>query len=683
MLRRLLTVALALGVVLGALPAAATGATGPVDGIALRWAGTSWLGSEAVEGPVQLGTHGGPDGFFASAGGLGVSALPPSGERFVAGRTYPVAAYGTAGAVAVGLSANGRGCNETSGTITVHEVTQDLSGITAVAVDVTGSCGAASVRSGATTGWTGLQVPEAEHLGTAYLGGVSADASVPVTVRGTEPVTFGAASLAEDSDRTPSLPSAFEVRSDGCAGRTVAPGESCAVVVRARGEALGTIHAQLVVPDGTPVGRTRVGLSAFGAEDARGTYVPVDQTRLLDTRSSGTRTPLGPGGTATVPVVGRAGVPTSGVAAAVVNLTSVRPTTSTWLTAWPSGTAKPVVSSLNAAPGRTVANLVTVPVGADGAIRVANASGSTHVLVDLLGWYAVDDSVRTDFGITGLQLQPTDPARVADGTIGPGEAAGLVVDFSSPADPQANDRVAALAVNVTVVRPATAGYLTAWDGGTAPPTTSTLNFAAGEVAPNMALVRTSREPDGVGIALGNGSGGSLRVLVDLVGVYTHGDATGLRFTPTAPRRILDTRTGTGLPKGPFTAGSTRTATAPTSLLGPGTVGLVTNLTGIRATSQTYLTQWDGATPRPTVSSLNVAPGATRAASSFVLLSTSDTFATYNSLGTMDVAQDVMGTFDLYPEVTATPAAAPGAGTGPRSGAPAYTPARSSLTPYRG
>ncbi|WP_133897801.1 hypothetical protein [Streptomyces sp. KS 21] len=56
------------------------------------------------------------------------------------------------------------------------------------------------------------------------------------------------------------------------------------------------------------------------------------------------------------------------------------------LTVWPSGPPRPNSSSLNWTAGRTVANLVTVPVGADGKVEIANLGwGSAHVIVDLFG----------------------------------------------------------------------------------------------------------------------------------------------------------------------------------------------------------------------------------------------------------------------------------------------------------
>src|SRR4030095_8413111 len=116
-------------------------------------------------------------------------------------------------------------------------------------------------------------------------------------------------------------------------------------------------------------------------------------SRILDTRSSPQGVPagkIGAGGTITVDVTGVPGttVPASGVSAVVVNATITAPTDSGYVTIYPSGgVPRPLASNLNFAAGQTVANLVTVGVGADGNVKVYNASGQTHVIFDVVGWY--------------------------------------------------------------------------------------------------------------------------------------------------------------------------------------------------------------------------------------------------------------------------------------------------------
>ena len=50
-----------------------------------------------------------------------------------------------------------------------------------------------------------------------------------------------------------------------------------------------------------------------------------------------------------------------------------------------------------------LANLVLVPIGAGGAIRLTNASGATHLIAGVVGW--VDDGTGEPAGATGVWAQ--------------------------------------------------------------------------------------------------------------------------------------------------------------------------------------------------------------------------------------------------------------------------------------
>jgi hypothetical protein len=73
--------------------------------------------------------------------------------------------------------------------------------------------------------------------------------------------------------------------------------------------------------------------------------------------------------------------------AVIANVTVTNPTAPSFLTVWPDGSTKPLASDLNYVAGLTVPNLVVVKVGASGAIDLFNASGTTDVVVDVVGWY--------------------------------------------------------------------------------------------------------------------------------------------------------------------------------------------------------------------------------------------------------------------------------------------------------
>ena len=123
----------------------------------------------------------------------------------------------------------------------------------------------------------------------------------------------------------------------------------------------------------------------YAGNDAGAAFHPVDPVRLADTRAGG---PVGPGGVLDVRIGGVGRVP--GQATAVVlNVTAVGATGATDVRAYPtSGNPVPQVSNLNVVAGQTVANAVVVRVGQDGAVRLRNAQGSVHLVVDLAGWWA-------------------------------------------------------------------------------------------------------------------------------------------------------------------------------------------------------------------------------------------------------------------------------------------------------
>jgi hypothetical protein len=90
-------------------------------------------------------------------------------------------------------------------------------------------------------------------------------------------------------------------------------------------------------------------------------------------------------------VAGHAGLPASGVEAAVVTLTVTDAGGAGFVTAWPCDTAKPEVSNLNFTAGATVPNLATVAVGAAGNVCLFT-SAAVNLVVDLSAWYGTGDN---------------------------------------------------------------------------------------------------------------------------------------------------------------------------------------------------------------------------------------------------------------------------------------------------
>jgi hypothetical protein len=138
-------------------------------------------------------------------------------------------------------------------------------------------------------------------------------------------------------------------------------------------------------------------ISGYFAPTTGSTLVTAGPCRAFDTRSGTTPTctgavavtkaPVGAGATLKVTVRGVAGIP-SNATAVVINLTAVGATGSTWVAAWPDGTARPAVSTLNVANSNATPNLAIVPIGADGKIDLYNAAGTINLIGDISGYFA-------------------------------------------------------------------------------------------------------------------------------------------------------------------------------------------------------------------------------------------------------------------------------------------------------
>ncbi|MBL8211596.1 MAG: hypothetical protein JNK87_12825 [Bryobacterales bacterium] len=144
--------------------------------------------------------------------------------------------------------------------------------------------------------------------------------------------------------------------------------------------------------------------------------VAVTPCRVMDTRGEYGFTGLfgPPAVTSTdrvVPMLSSAcGIPGSAKAYSL-NVTVVPAGPLQFLTVWPTGMARPNVSTLNSFQGQIVANAAIVAAGTGGAISLY-ASGTTHVIIDINGYYVEGSGTGT--GATGA----TGPAG-ATGATGP------------------------------------------------------------------------------------------------------------------------------------------------------------------------------------------------------------------------------------------------------------------------
>ena len=267
-------------------------------------------------------------------------------------------------------------------------------------------------------------------------------------------------------------------------------------------------------------------------------YVPMTAVRVLDTRTGlGTaKAAVGPGAARDLQVVGTR-VP-AGATALVFTLTALGATApSTFVRAYPTPAAAdvpPAVSALTVLRGGVVANQVTVKTGAGGRVRLRNAAGSVHLVVDLAGYYTGSGA--------GSSLRPSPTARVLDtrvtgGALGPGEVRRVPVGVPTGTP----------AVVLTVTGLGATARTDVRVYGTrsgAHPLGSALHPAPGRRATATVVVPVGAD----GSVSVRNSVGRLHLVVDRVSRYAPG-AAGQVFAPVAPVRLLDTRVSTPLGPG--------------------------------------------------------------------------------------------------------------------------------------
>ncbi|MBS0567594.1 MAG: hypothetical protein JSS59_09345 [Proteobacteria bacterium] len=123
---------------------------------------------------------------------------------------------------------------------------------------------------------------------------------------------------------------------------------------------------------------------------------PLTPFRLLDTRGGGQTGDgsfagtgqLGPGAQIDLQVTGRDAIPAN-ASAVVLNVTAVGPSTAGYLGVRPTGSALSTTSNVNFTAGATVPNLVVAAIGSNGRVSIFNSSGTSDVVVDVIGWFAV------------------------------------------------------------------------------------------------------------------------------------------------------------------------------------------------------------------------------------------------------------------------------------------------------
>ncbi|WP_051139788.1 BspA family leucine-rich repeat surface protein [Aestuariimicrobium kwangyangense] len=278
----------------------------------------------------------------------------------------------------------------------------------------------------------------------------------------------------------------------------------------------------------------------------------------------------------------------------------------------------------------------------------AAAAQPRATLTGAAGWSITDSgqsgAATPSDGGTFVSLAPTRvlDTRTNNGASGPVPARGTIhVQLAGRGGIPA-DGVGAVVVNLTVTNSSRPGHITAYQDGTPQPSSSNLNFPAGDTRANLAVVTLGADGK---IALTNNSEGTVHLIADVSGYYLAGIPTAAgAYAPLTPDRILDTRTDTGA-TGPVPAN----ATIRVQVAGRGGVpasgvsAVVLNLTETGSTAPGHLIVHADGTAEPGTSNLNFPRADTRASLVVVKVGANGSIAIANrSPGTVHVVGDIVG-----------------------------------------
>jgi YVTN family beta-propeller protein len=248
-----------------------------------------------------------------------------------------------------------------------------------------------------------------------------------------------------------------------------------------------------------------------------GLYNPITPIRVFDSRK------LSPLNTSPqkIQVLGTGNIPSSGVSAVLVNLTGINPSSDTYLTLYPDGSALPKTSNLNLNAGTIRANMAIVPVGPDGAIDLVNAFGSINATLDIYGYFTDSSNPNA----TGSFFNPILPVRVIDTRpgsllygantlLGPNQNFNLSLAGQAGIVSTSSITPTAISFNLTAVGETSVGYLTASPNSSQ--STSNLNYDPTEPIPNQVVSMLNSNG---ALVITNGPGASTYFLVDITGWY--------------------------------------------------------------------------------------------------------------------------------------------------------------------
>ena len=229
-----------------------------------------------------------------------------------------------------------------------------------------------------------------------------------------------------------------------------------------------------------------VDVMGFVRQESASRLTPLVPDRVLDTRT-GNGAParrVRAGGVIDLVIAGRGGVPASGADSVVLNVAAVNPRGAGYVSVWPRGQARPLISNLNYNAGRNVPNLVVCKLGAGGAVSLYASGGDLDLIADVVGCFTA----------SGDRLVAVTPTRLLDTRVGKGARRGVVrggteIDLAVAGAGGIAPQASAVILNVTATDPSSDTHVTVYPDGLGRPNASSLNVSAGDTIANLVIAK--------------------------------------------------------------------------------------------------------------------------------------------------------------------------------------------------
>ncbi|MFE4976341.1 PKD domain-containing protein [Kitasatospora sp. NPDC056651] len=201
----------------------------------------------------------------------------------------------------------------------------------------------------------------------------------------------------------------------------------------------------------------------------------------------------------------------------------------------------------------------------------------------------------------------------------------------------------AVVLNVTAVNAEGPGFLTLGPNDRPRPGSSSLNYVPGAAVPNLVTVPIGNDSK---LAVWNSYGAPVDLVIDIQGEYDP-RATDL-YAPLQPKRIMDSRSGIGVPAGKISSACTAASTRPvTKLKVRGVNGVPNDATNVVLNVTVTEPDMDGNlmvdnTAATNTSNLNFKAGQTTSNQVIARIASDGTITFCNNAGALHIIADVFG-----------------------------------------